>query len=337
MLKTVGIAFLASIVMLVGSCKKNDALKGIDKDALFAPPSATELQAIKANWEKRNLTPQDVTIEATQDISSKLSFHLLSFRLNGHKQYAGALVPVSTEPLPVLLYVYGFALSDPVSYQNIKLLGSDTSLPFIYVMPALKGQSLSLTVNDKTYKSPLSEGTRNDAFDGATDDAIATLNAIGTAFTQADTSRVITRGGSRGGTVALLMAARDKRVKRAAAIAFPSDLLGLTASHQQDPTYRFQFLDALINGGATLEETRTKMIASSPLYFCSELAKTQMHFGEKDDITPALQGQMLFNALPVGLKDSVKLFIYKDRTHATIGSNNHEMEERIQNFFSELW
>jgi dipeptidyl aminopeptidase/acylaminoacyl peptidase len=237
------------------------------------------------------------------------------------------------------LYVYGFGLSEPVSYQNIQLASSDTaSLPFIYILPALRGQSLELTVNGKVYTSPVSEGTRNDAFDGAADDAIACLNAVKFAFKETDTTRVMVRGGSRGGTVALLMAERDKRVKRAAAVAFPSDLLGLTASHQGDPTYRFQFLDALINGTVTLKQARTKMIASSPLYFCSQLPKTQIHFGDKDEITPATQGQLLFNAMKsLGLQDTLESFLYKDRTHTNIGTNNNEMGERIQNFFNQLW
>jgi dienelactone hydrolase len=326
-------------VVLAGSCKKNDALSGIDKNALFAAPSSTELAAIKTNWKTRNLHPENIVIEATDVINNQVSFHLISFRMNGNKQYAAALVPASSKPLPVLLFVYGFGLNDPVSYQNIKLVSSDTAtLPFIYLMPALKGQSLHFTVNDKTYTSPLSEGMRNDAFDGATDDAIACLNALASSFKNVDTTRVMVRGGSRGGTVALLMAERDKRVRRTAAVAFPSDLLGLTATHQQDATYKFQFLDALIAGTSTLEEARTKMIASSPLYFCDQLSKTQIHFGDKDDITPAVQGEMLFNAMKsLGLQDSIELFLYKDRGHSNIGISNVEMEERIQGFFSQLW
>lgn len=338
MIKVVPSFLFLGLLILVASCKK-DALTGIDKTALFAPPSTVELEAIKTNWSQKNLIPQEVRIEATHVISNRLSFQLLSFRSNGCKQYAGALVPATSKPVPVQLYVYGFALNDPVSYQNTKLTTSDTtSLPFIFVMPALRGQSLHMTVNDSIYTSPLSEGTRNDAFDGAADDVIACLNAVSIAFKQADTSRVMVRGGSRGGTVALLVAERDKRVKRAAAVAFPSDLIGLTAKYQRDPTYRFQFLDALIGGAATLEQTRIKIIASSPLHFCSGLPKTQIHFGDKDQITPAAQGQLLVNAMKsLGLQDRIESFVYSDRTHSNIGTNNNEMEERIQSFFHQLW
>jgi dienelactone hydrolase len=322
--------------MLHGSCKKQDALRGIDKSALFATPTSGELETIQTAWQKRDLAPKDITIEETHIINNRLNLNLISFRLFGNKQFAGVLVPVTTKPLPVQLFVYGFSLEDPISYQRIKTSTSDTSsLPFIYVVPALRGQSLTLLVNDIEYKSPLSEGTRNDAFDGATDDVIACLNAVAVAFKEADTSKVMVRGGSRGGTVALLMAERDKRVKLAAAIAFPADLLQLTSTHQNDDTYKFQFLDALINGNATLEETRIKMIASSPLYFCQYLPKTQIHFGGKDNITPARQGEVLFNTMKtLGLEANMEFFIYKDRGHSDI--SNNEMEERIKQFFNQL-
>jgi hypothetical protein len=93
----------------------------------------------------------------------------------------------------------------------------------------------------------------------------------------------------------------------------------------------------LINQQVTLEETRLKMIASSPLYFCERLPRTQMHFGEKDDITPAAQGQLLFDAMNNrGLQDKIALFIYPNRGHSDIAQDNHEMEQCIRNFFDEL-
>jgi hypothetical protein len=279
------------------SCKKKDALAGINTAALFADPQQEELNTVETDWKKRNLTPGNVTIEETHAVNSKLDLHIISFELYGAKQYAGALVPVAPTPLPVQMFVYGFSLEDPVSFQNIRI-SSDTASPsFIYVVPALRGQTLRLLVNNIEYTTPVSGGIRNDAFDGAADDAIACINAVGIAFANADTSTVVMRGGSRGGTVALLVAERDKRVKAAVGIAFPTDLLSLTVTHQNDPVYRFQFLDALINQNSTLEETRLKMIASSPLYFYHHLPRIQMHFGQNDDITPAAQGQMLLNAM----------------------------------------
>ena len=261
---------------------------------------------------------------------------MISFRLYGYKQYAGVLVPDNITTITCAIICVWFFLPDAISYQSINVSPSD-ALPFIYVVPALRGQSLTLLVNNISYRTPTSEGTRNDAFDGATDDAIACLNAVAIAF-NADTARVMVRGGSRGGTVALLMAERDKRVKRAAAVAFPADLLVLTSTHTHDDTYQFQFLDALTSGNATLEQTRMKMIASSPLFFCRQLPKTQIHFGDKDDITPVTQGEMLFNSMRIsGLDSNMEFYIYPNRDHHNIADNNSIMADRIQGFFRQLW
>lgn len=335
MIKTYIITASLGLLVLCGACRKKDPLAGIDKNALFASPTKEELDAVQATWQARDLAPQNISIEATHVIDNKLRLVLISFRASGSKQYAGVLVPSTQKKLPVRLYIAGFSLNDAVSSQSIRTSSSVTdTLPFIYVVPALRGQSLSLSVNGVEYKTPVSEGQRNDAFDGATDDAIACLNAVGKTFKEADTSKVMTQGGSRGGTVALLMAERDPRVKLAAAVAFPVNLLAMTEANQHDPTYKFQFLDALISGNATLAESRKKLLAASPLYFCRHLPKIQTHFGDQDNITPSVQGELLLNAMKdAGKGADMELFIYQGRGHEDIGNNNSEMQQRIEDFF----
>lgn len=339
MIKSIFFSFLSVLLAASPSCKKDNALAGINTNQLFAAPTVEELSAVKASWQQRDLTPMDIVIEQTHTISDKLSLQIISFRLYGFKQYAGVLLPVTTKKLPVMFYVGGFGLEQPpVSSLHIQLNAADETLPFIYVVPALRGQSLSLIVRDTEYTSPLSEGSRLDAFDGATDDVIASLSAIGSLFNQADTSKAMIRGGSRGGIVALLTGERDKRFKLVAPVAFSVDFIGLTSTHQNDPTYKAQFLDELIKGTATIAETRMKLIASSPLYFCNQLPETQMHCAENDKITPATQGELLFNTMKkLGLQDRVELFIYKNRDHNNIATGNTEMEERINTFFHQLY
>jgi dipeptidyl aminopeptidase/acylaminoacyl peptidase len=64
-----------------------------------------------------------------------------------------------------------------------------------------------------------SGGEHCDGFDGAADDIIAFLNVIEETEDRADVQRTTVRGGSRGATVALLVAERDKRVKGAIGVA----------------------------------------------------------------------------------------------------------------------
>lgn len=326
-----------ALFLLSASCKKKNALEGVDTNALFAPPLKAEIEAVKRDWQSRQLMPQEIRVEASHAIKDDLAYKLISFRLHGKKQYAGVLVPTTTTPIPVMIQLSGFGLDMPLSSHAIQL-APNSNPPFIFVLPALSGQSLSLSVNGTAYTSPVSEGARHNAFDGAADDAIAALNAVASLFTNADTSRMMTRGGSRGGTVALLLGIRDQRVKRAVGVAFPADFVTLTASHQNDPTYKFQFLDSLIAGQRTLAQTRLNLIASSPLYFVDQLPKSQLHFGEKDVITAPAQGELIVNALKArGLQERAAFFVYAGKSHNDIGNNNAEMEQRINAFFGELY
>jgi dienelactone hydrolase len=326
---------LPALLLSAVACKKEDPLKNIDKKALFATPTSAELEAVRASWQARQLTPTDVKVESTHEIhKDKLHYKIISFRLQGLKQYVGVLVPVTANPLPVRMSVYGFSLTDPVIHEAVQ---TTDNVPFVYVLPSLRGQTLSVNINGVEYTAPAAEGTRNDAFDAATDDAIAGLNAVLAVTPQADAGRVGVRGGSRGGTVALLMAIRDKRVKLAAGVAFPVDLLVGTSTHQNDPTYRFQFLDALIKGSETLQAARQRMIASSPTFFYQSLPPTQMHFGEKDDITPPQPAVMLFDKMKAaGMGANISYFEYSNRDHHNIGTNNPELQTRINTFLDQL-
>ena len=72
-----------------------------------------------------------------------------------------------------------------------------------------------------------SEGDRSDVWDGATDDALALLNVALKITPEADARRIAVFGRSRGGTVALLAAIRDPRIRQVVDWAGPSDLFRL--------------------------------------------------------------------------------------------------------------
>jgi hypothetical protein len=146
---------LSATLVIAFSCKKND-LAGIDKITLFAEPRQEEVKAVETAWQNRDLTPQNVRIEQTHAIHGKLNLHIISFQFYGSQQYAGVLVPVTQKALPVQVFVYGFSLDDPISFQNIRTSSDTANLPFIYIVPALRGQSLRLLVNSTEYTSPVS-------------------------------------------------------------------------------------------------------------------------------------------------------------------------------------
>lgn len=329
---------LATVVMVVvlTSCKK-DFLSKSDKNALFAEPTTTELNNIFSDWQSRNLTPTDYTIIQQEDIlSGKFKLKIVSFKVNNIKEYGALVVPSTISKVPVQVFVGGFGLNLTTNSVNIALDNANTADAHLLAIPALRGQSLEITINGTVYKSPLSEGNQCDAFDGATDDVLAFLNLIQQTEAFADVNRTGVRGGSRGGTVALLAGIRDARVKRVIGVACPTNLFELTSQSENDATYQCQFLSGFKNGQATLAETRNKMLASSPIYFAKHLPLGQLHLGLQDRIVPVKQGYDLEKEIEKqGNAATFQLFTY-DKTHNDIATDNTELAERTKAFFSQL-
>ncbi|HSC54993.1 MAG TPA: prolyl oligopeptidase family serine peptidase [Phnomibacter sp.] len=328
---------IAVIAATFVSCEK-DFLSGDAQKNLFTTPTTAELDNVFNGWKNKNIIPADYQLLQEADvIPGTFKLKIVSFRVNGIKEYGALIIPNNTaNTVPVQMYVGGFGLNITTNSVNVAL---DTQAPgssTIIAIPALRGQSLELTINGKVYTTPISEGEHCDAFDGATDDVLAFLNLVQQTEAIADVNRTGVRGGSRGGTVAMLAGIRDTRVKLVIAVVSPTDMLALTAENQNDDTYRCQFLSAYKNGQRTLEETRNKIIASSPLYFAQYLPLTQLHLGSKDANVPVSQGYALQEKL-AGLSNASKFQLYTyDKTHFDIATNNPDLTERIKQFFAQL-
>lgn len=319
------------------SCKQNGFLSEHDKNTLFADPSVTEVENIMQAWAQRDVNPTDYTIVQEHQLSDgKYKFKLVSYKVAGIKEYGALLIPKTDQRLPVRMLLGGFGLGITANSVNVVLDNTSSAAAFILAIPAFRGQSLDITLNGSTFTSPLSEGSQCDAFDGATDDAIAFLNIIQQTEEKADVNRTSMRGGSRGGTVALLAGIRDKRVKKVVGIVSPTNFVELTAQNEKDPTYQCQFLVGLRNSQSTLAQTRTKLLASSPLYFAQHLPQTQLHMGLNDKNVPISQAHQLEKQISqLGMSSTFQLYTY-DKTHTDIATNNPEMSSRIEQFLGQL-
>ncbi|MBC7890915.1 MAG: hypothetical protein H7Y12_01765, partial [Sphingobacteriaceae bacterium] len=225
------LVFLAGLG--IGSCSKDDFLNGVDTQRLFAPPTQVELDRVQANWAKRDLAVQGYREERKIILNNQQTeLRIVSFLVSGQREYGALFIPNSTKPLPVRPFINGFDINNTVNPVSVVSDSMSAGTLSILAIPALRGQSLALTVNGTEYTTPTSGGEHGEAFDGATDDAIAFLNLISATLPVADMARISVRGGSRGGTVALLLAERDKRVKGAIGVACPTDLISLTEANQ---------------------------------------------------------------------------------------------------------
>ncbi|MES2620312.1 MAG: prolyl oligopeptidase family serine peptidase [Bacteroidota bacterium] len=324
-----------ALLSFMPACRK-DRLSRRDKKILYTEPTQSEIDDILKDWNSRNLTPTEiVVIEEHAILNDKFTLKIVSYRVQGIKEYAALLIPDVDSLVPVRMYVGGFGLDQTVNSIAMVLDSSQGASPGIFAFPALRGQSLEITVNGTSYTSPVSEGVHCDAFDGCTDDVLSLLNVVALIEEHADVDRTSVRGGSRGGTVALLAGIRDKRVKKVVDVVGPTDMLELTSQNEHDLTYECQFLAGLKNENATIEATRKKLIASSPYYFAKYLPLTQLHMGLKDVRVPIGQAHKLEQKMnELGKSGGFRLFTY-DRTHDDIGQDNMEMQTRIEEFLSQ--
>jgi dienelactone hydrolase len=324
------------LLLSLPACEKGNYLRGIDKQALFALPTAAELAAVQADWAARDLAPRAYQLEQTVPLSGGAELRFISFLTGAYRTQAAVLVPGSAGPHPVQLQFGGFTAEPQVV--ALRSAGSNTAAPspFLLAWVAFRGQGLQVTVDGRRYERPVSEGPLGEAFDGAADDAQALLNVVLATVPGADAGRIALRGGSRGGTVALLLAARDARVRRAIAVVGPTDMLALTEANQNDPTYQLQFLAELQDGRLPLSEARHRLLASSPLFFAARLPWVQLHLGSRDQIVPPAQGERLRDELQaLGRDHQVEHFLYEGRDHD--GVHTHpDFQGRVEAFLAPL-
>jgi dipeptidyl aminopeptidase/acylaminoacyl peptidase len=102
------------------------------------------------------------------------------------------------------------------------------------------------------------------------------------------------RGGSRGGNIALLLAVRDPRVTVASAASAPTDFYRADVAAHYTRQYQCQFID-----GKTPEESRRRMLASSPLRFpiLRNVTRVYLDHGGIDDVVPPWNAEEMAAAL----------------------------------------
>jgi hypothetical protein len=308
-------------------------------DRLFMPPTLAEIAQVWADWAKRDLEPREVTEVKRGHLKlgeMDAEARIYSYRIHDEKNYGAVIVPygLGTAPAPVIVDLKGVS-PDFFPLQLTRLvsppaLGADAGR-FVYVVPSFRGERLIF--DGQEFQS---EGDPNDSWDGATDDSIAFLTAALAATPQADSARIAAFGKSRGGTLALLMGIRDRRIKLVEDWSGPVDWFRLVGAYGWNPReiegdalrYRVKpeedggqfvgtFLTKAIKGERGLEAVRLHMLASSPVFFADRLPVAQAHHGVEDEMVPAQNGRELlavFNARRLLATDH-QIFFYPDSGH----------------------
>jgi pimeloyl-ACP methyl ester carboxylesterase len=273
---TLCIATLASFVL--SACSTDAPSDAQRPEFSYPAPTEVELQTVVAKWQQRDLSARSVVL-LTEDAAANYTVRLYEHLVGGNTHYGAVSIPKGAQPasVPVVLFADSLNQNDPTIDVGLRLRNAEAVLPYvIFVIPAFRGRTLIY----KGLSFPAS-GDFCDAYDGAADDAIALLNVIETQVNEADFSRVMVRGGSRGGNTALLLAERDPRVKVAVAIAAPTDFNRVEPGFRYKAQFDCQFID-----GKSAAESREKILASSPLHFpvLPSVSRVHLLHGRADQV-----------------------------------------------------
>ena len=301
-------------------------------------PSSQEQKDVLTDLRSQDLTPKRVAIHDTVLLTNSNKLYILSHELGGVTHFGAVIIPPTNaeKKLPIVVFVTGgdgmhkqFDISKDFNHpaaQFPSLLGDKLDSKCIVIIPCLRGQQLIF--EDRSYQS---EGKVSDAFDGATTDALAFLNVALETFRQADERRIAIYGGSRGGTVALLASARDKRIKRTISVAAPTDM---TALYQLYPDqFKLLFFNDLLAGNISESEARKKFISISPIYFTSELPLVQIHHDYNDPFVPVELSKVLSERIKAQGKN-VEAYFYDEGIHGFW--DDESFWDRVQEFIGPL-
>jgi dipeptidyl aminopeptidase/acylaminoacyl peptidase len=147
-------------------------------------------------------------------------------------------------------------------------------------------------------------------WDRDVDDALALIDVALELAPVADAGRIGAIGQSRGGGVALLMSARDARLRATVEFFGPTDFFGAFVQEIAEEALRGRlrplpglahlnavWLQRLRLGQVTYEETRLALLRRSPARFAARLGPVQLHHGTADDVVHVSQAQSLMDAM----------------------------------------
>ncbi len=308
-------------------------------DEMLRDPAPAEIARVRAAWKDADLAPRAVVVERTGDVvlaGVPFAVRVVSHGVPGGMEYGVILVPKGARPasLGVVVEAKGvswnfFPLKVPDGLDVPGILGADVG-KFVLVVPGFRGEEVQLA--GESFRSP----APHESWSGAVEDLLALLNVALATTPEADPFRVGIFGRSRGASVALLAAARDPRLRCAAAWAGPADWFrsmtpeGLTPREAWASALRrgakrdeeggqdlYNFLRFARAGTEGLTAVRGRLIASSPLYFVESLPRAQLHYGTEDSMVPVRNARAIERRLAVfpGAARRVAVLTHGDAGH----------------------
>ena len=280
-------------------------------DALFAPPTATEIAQVLADWETRDPEVSGVDLvldEERQLFSRSLRIRVLSHTVGGLRHYGAVVTPVGAQPgsLPVIVYAHGGDDSVVVDGEvfQLDLLLRLQGLSAAIVAPAYRSEPLGFGSREFSSEGPASPWDRD------VDDTMSLLSVAFEEAPERDEERVAIVGLSRGGGVGLLMARRDPRIDAVVEFFGPTDLFDNYAREIFEEALEGELRDlpglAYLNenvivpwneGALSNAAARLELVRRSAVYFVDRLPPVQLHHGTADTVVEFSQAERLIEAM----------------------------------------
>lgn len=316
---------LLAFALLFSACDSGGPDEGqVDFDRLFAAPTDDERAAVRAEWAARTVDgsydPGAVNVAYDDDLLEDGSRVLIIEHTTGassNVHHGAVRVPAGAGPFPVIVVHHGGDQGlDLMQHLDIVAGGDDSPMAglgnaAIVVFPTYRAETMR-----STPLGELASGGSPSPWDRDVDDSLALLNAVLEVLPdRADASRVGTVGFSRGGGVALLMAARPLpagapyTIRAVTEYFGPTDLfspsfrnLAEAVTYMDNTIYELlpgvlylknNVLRPLRFGEITYEEARLAALRRSASYFASDLPHTQAHHHRRDGVVPFEQFESL--------------------------------------------
>lgn len=317
----------ASISSLTASAHSPRA----DLNDLFQPPTVAEIAQVRADWATRQPVVEGYRVEASGFDGTGIRFDVVSHISEGQRHYGAVRYPrnyVAGQPYGTLVVCHGglngVGVEESANF-ILSLPGLCVDENYFLVIPSYRGEQL-VTQFAGTWVS----GGVPSWSDRDVDDTASLLSAVQANIPDMDQARVGAWGISRGAAVAMLLAARDDRIRRVVDLFGYTDFslpsvqsqLDLILNQGVQPTgigrvaYE-SFVFGWLNGTMTLAEARQAWIRRSPCYFASSLPPIQAHHGLQDTQIDPSHTQVLLGALSsLGLgPPDVEGFFYPNGAH----------------------
>ena len=323
------LAGLAAVLVLAG-CDSTGSLgepgadaPAVSLDALFAPATAAEVAAVRADWGARDVTAQGATTRAAGSVTVRVGVDdvTLDVRVIEHDvpdgqggviRHAGAIVtPQGAAPGSLAGVVLAHGGDQGVNVDGFIgllpfLFANDParSTQFAYLVPAFRAEPLTFGGVDY-----LSTGA-DSPWDRDVDDALALVNVALAQTPALDPARLGVLGFSRGAGVGLLMGARDPRFAEIVAFFGPTDFFGdyvrevveetLAGTPRELPgldVLSRRFIEPWSRGETATEAVRLELARRSPVLVAADLPNVQLHHGTADTVVAVSQAQAMIDAM----------------------------------------